>query len=211
MHTPLRENFSLRLIILAVTLLPVHQLHAEVGLEGEWIINYELSDDTDAGVEKAIRDAGGRPSGGNRGSKERYRGGPEDQQLYDHISYDTKLQFDYEEPRFRLVYNDGFERIFYSDGRGRVASASGASSGDRNDYSFASWDGDRLLVESRPLDGGRITETFMLEEGGNRLRVELELQPLSFRVPIYLIRIYDRVNIAPQPQEGSLEGSTGRP
>ena len=81
MHTTMREYFSLRLIVLAVTLLPVPRLYAEVGFEGEWVINYELSDDTDAGAEKDIREAGGRPSGVNPGRTERELGGPWGPQL----------------------------------------------------------------------------------------------------------------------------------
>ena len=183
--------------LFALLCLSAARLGAEPGYTGDWVVNAELSGDTDRQVEKAIREAGGFPSGGKRGGKERYRGGPADQLLYDHISYDQRLRFEYQEPRVRLVYDDGFERSFYADGRGRIASASGTAGGDRSDYSFASWEGERLLVESRPLDGGRISEVYALEEGGTRLRVELELHPLSFRWPIHLIRIYDRVNAAP--------------
>ena len=127
---------------------------------GKWLINEELSDDTDAQVEKAIRAAGGRLPRTAKKGKGRYKGGPPEQAVYDHISYDETLHFDYKAPEFRLVYEEGFERTFYSDNRKRVISASGTISGDNQDYSFASWDNNRLLVESRPRDGGWIIENF---------------------------------------------------
>lgn len=160
--------------------------HAD--LNGIWIINEELSDDTDAQVEKAIKAAGGKIKRNGKKGKERYRGGPQEEELYDRISYDGVLQIQYTAPEFRFIYADGFQRLFYSDGRGRTASATGKSS----DYSFADWEGETLLVESRPRDGGWTNETYALEQDGQQLRVELELKPLSFGASIRIVRIYDR-------------------
>ena len=166
-------------------------LPGQSAFNGLWVVNEELSDDTDEQVEVAIKKAGGRTQ---RGGKGRYKGGPEEQALYDHISYDEVLEFRYTEPEFRLMYAEGFERVFYSDNRRRVISASGTSEHDKQDFSFASWDGDKVLVESRPRDGGWIFETYSLEntEAGEHLRVILELKPSSFADPIYITRIYDR-------------------
>jgi len=159
---------------------------------GRWVINEKLSDDTDRQVETAIIKGGGRIPRGGRQGRERYRGGPVEHLLYDHISYDLMLEFNYTEPEFRLVYDQDFERIFYSDNRRRTVSASGTSADDRQDFSFASWDGDRLLVESRVRDGGWIHETYTLESGGEQLRVVMELRPSSFQQSINLVRIYNR-------------------
>ena len=51
--------------------------------DGDWVVNDGLSDDTDKQVEKAIKKAGGRPDSGGKKGKGRYRGGPEDQELYE--------------------------------------------------------------------------------------------------------------------------------
>lgn len=161
--------------------------------DGTWVLNEKLSDDTDHQVEESIRAAGGRPDSGGKRGKERYRGGPAEQALYDHISYDEMLEFHHNEPEFRLIYEESFERIFYSDDRKRVVSASGTATFDRQDYSFASWDGDRLLVESRPRDGGWINETFEILPQTGQLRVTLQLKPSSFGEPINIVRIYDQV------------------
>ena len=101
--------------------------------------------------------------------------------------------FEQNEPAFRLIYADGFERVFYSDNRKRVVSASGTAAFDKQDFSFASWDGDKLLVESRPRDGGWINETFEILTVSGQLRVTLELKPSSFGEPINIVRIYDRL------------------
>ena len=163
------------------------------GFNEIWVVNEELSDDTDEKVEKAIKKMGGKPT--KKKGKERYRGGPEDQALYDHISYDNILRINYAAPEMRFTYR-AFERVFYTDGRGRTVSASGPQNGERRDYSFASWDGNTLVVESRPLDGGRTLEKYSLQADGKQLRVELHLEPLSFLVPIEIVRVYDRkVNI----------------
>ncbi len=160
---------------------------------GTWKLNEKLSHDTDAQVEVSIRASGGRPDSGGKRGKGRYKGGPPEQALYDHISYDETLLFQQSDPEFRLTYAEGFERMFYSDNRKRVVSASGTAAFDKQDFSFASWDGDKLLVESRPRDGGWINETFELLTATGQLRVTLKLKPSSFGEPIDIIRIYDRL------------------
>jgi hypothetical protein len=188
---------TLTLCLLLAGVLDAQQLTDRGQFNGSWKINEDLSDDTDRQVEIAILKAGGRlPRTGKKG-KGRYKGGPKEQEIYDHISYDEKLEFDYSAPEFRLVYEDGFERTFYSDNRKRVISASGTVAGDNQDFSFASWDENRLLVESRPRDGGWIIETYVLDPKTSQLKISLELKPSSFAEPIFITRVYDR---AAQPE-----------
>jgi len=160
-------------------------------LSGYWVLNADLSDDTDKQVEKAIKAGGGRLPHLDKKGKGRYKGGPADQQMYDHISYDEVLRIQENEPEFRLSYADGYERVFYSDNRSRTVSASSLQSGEREEYSFAYWEGDKLVVESKPLDGGNIMETYSLDPDG-RLRITFQLKPLTFMAPIELVRVYDR-------------------
>ena len=131
------------------------------GFNGTWKINEELSDDTDEQVEFAIREAGGRPPRTAKKGKGRYRGGPPEHALYDHISYDDNLFFNYTPPEFHLRYDSEFERVFHSDNRKRVVSASGSVAGDNQDFSFASWDGNTLIVESRVRDNGWTLERYL--------------------------------------------------
>jgi hypothetical protein len=164
---------------------------------GVWYINEEFSDDTDKQVEEAIKEAGGKIGRTKKKGKGRYKGGPPEQALYDHISYDEILHFDYDPPEFRLRYEEGFERVFHSDNRRRSASARGSAKRERKDFAFASWSGaNKLFVESRPRDGGRTSEVYTLvkssQTGEVLLQAELNLNPLLFSGPIYIKRIYQR-------------------
>ena len=165
----------------------------EVNLDGRWVVNYELSDDTDIQVEKAIKAAGGRIRDTGKKGRGRYKGGPPEQELYDHLSYDEVLVIRRDKPRFLFSYDEGFEREFFSDNRGRSVSASSLQSGERHDYAFAYWDNGKLVVEARPRDGGKTHETYHLDPATGQLNVELELRPLTFLQPVQIRRVYDRM------------------
>jgi hypothetical protein len=162
-------------------------------LSGHWVINDELSDNTDDQVEEAIEAGGGKGSRGffNR-QEDFYRGGPPEHELYDRISYDDVLTIEVDEPELRFTYEGDFQRVFHSDGRRRRASATGFYSEGGTDFSSGLFEGNSLVVEGRPRDGGFTIETYTLESGGNRLRIEMTIQPDSFREPIELVRYFDR-------------------
>ncbi|MEE3171190.1 MAG: hypothetical protein VX276_00100, partial [Pseudomonadota bacterium] len=94
------------------------------GIIGTWLINEELSDDTDDMVGEAIEAGGGRDSRGFFNRKEDfYRGGPPEHELYDRISYDDVLNIKYMEPEFLFGYEDEYSRVFHTDGRRRRTAA----------------------------------------------------------------------------------------
>ncbi len=163
-------------------------------LIGSWRINEELSDDPDERVEAAIIEAGGRVQRKwfGREEKERYRGGPAEQELYDRITYDPILRIDYTEPEFWFGYADGYQRVFHSDGRTRSVAANEHYTSGGDDFSLGEGEGETLVVEARPRDGGFTMETYTLQENNTRLRVELEISPLNFGAAITLVRVYDR-------------------
>lgn len=166
-------------------------------LQGSWVINDELSDNTDDQVEEAIEEAGGKGSRGLFNKREDfYRGGPPEQELYDRISYDDVLTISYDEPEFRFVYADEFERIFHTDGRRRRTTAADFYSGAAADWSFGYFEAESLIVEGQPRDGGFTVETYSLSNDDQRLRIEMLIQPDSFAVPINLVRVFDRVGAA---------------
>jgi hypothetical protein len=163
-------------------------------LEGSWRINEALSDDPDEAVETAIKAAGGKVERQWFGKKEkgRYRGGPAEHELYDRLSYDEELRIALDDPEVWMGYADGFERIFHTDGRSQSVGASQHYENGGQDFSLGEWEGEVLVVEGRPRDGGFTMETYTLEEGGTRLRVDLEIRPLSFGATIRMVRVYDR-------------------
>jgi hypothetical protein len=166
----------------------------EALIVGEWTINEDLSDKTDDQVAEALERSGGRDTRGlfNR-KKDFYRGGPPEQELYDRLSYDMILRIEYSEPEFRFQYADDFTRVFHTDGRRRRTTAKDFYTEGGVDFSFGNWDGASLIVEARPRDGGFTLETYTLENSGNRLRVEMMLEPDSFSAAVELVRVYDRM------------------
>ena len=109
----MRKLFSKIILVVLIIALPVTVFaNGREEIVGAWVINEELSDDTDKQVERAVKDAGGKIRSKKKG-KGRHRGGPEEQELYDRISYDEVLTIQYTEPEFRFIYADEFERVFY--------------------------------------------------------------------------------------------------
>ncbi len=163
---------------------------------GSWVINDELSDNSDDRVEEAIKADGGKIPRRwfSKRAEDFYRGGPVEQELYDRISYDDVLSIEYVDPEFTFTYADDYKRVFHTDGRRRTTTANSFYSGGAADFSFGNWDGATLRVEARPRDGGFTLETYTLEEDGNRLRVEMVIEPDSFRSAINITRVYDRAN-----------------
>lgn len=163
---------------------------------GSWVINEELSDNTDDRVEAAIKAAGGkvRRRWFRKREEDYYRGGPAEQELYDRISYDDVLRIEYDEPEFRFEYADNYVRIFHTDGRRRSSAANDFYSRGAEDFSFGNWEGNSLLVEARPRDDGFTLETYTLQAGGSQLLVKMQIQPNSFGEPIELTRVYDRAD-----------------
>lgn len=162
-------------------------------LAGDWVINDELSDNTDDQVEEAIEEGGGKGGRGLFNNKEDfYRGGPPEQELYDRISYDDVLHIEFEEPEFRFVYADDFRRIFHTDGRRRRTTAADFYSEGGSDWSFGYFENNALIVEGQPRDGGFTVETYTVSDDGQRLTVDMLIQPQSFNVPVKLVRVFDR-------------------
>lgn len=187
--------FALPLLLLLASIVGAQTESFVSDLQGHWVINDELSDNTDDKVEDAIEAGGGR--GGRSLFNRRedfYRGGPPEHELYDRISYDDVLSIAYDAPELKFTYEGGHERVFHTDGRRRRVSANSFYSEGGEDWSSGLFEDNALVVEARPRDGGFTIETYTLEANGTRLRIEMTIQPNSFSVPIELTRIFDRAD-----------------
>jgi hypothetical protein len=122
--------------------------------------------------------------------KERYRGGPAEQELYDRISYDREFTIAFGSDRYVFTYNGEFERPVWLDDRRRSVSLTALDAVE--DFSFAHWENGALLVEARPRDGGYAEERYRLINNGTQLEATLYLQPQSFTVGVEITRIFDR-------------------
>lgn len=168
-----------------------HGQSGDAALNGRWLINEQLSDNTDKQVERALKAAGERVrSSWFDRRKDRYRGGPADQELYDRLSYDPVLTISSIDDGFDFEYADGFSRPVYTDNRSRAVSLTALDSVE--DFSLGHWEDGRFLVEAHPRDGGHASETYTLLANGSRLQVEFIIRPGTFSEDIVLKRVYDR-------------------
>lgn len=160
-------------------------------LAGDWLFNESLSDNTDNRVEAALRAAGQRIERRLFDRREdKYRGGPENQELYDRISYDRELHIDLDGAVYYFTYADQWQRTIYTDNRSRSVSLTGLVNVE--DFSLGHWENGKLLVEAHPRDGGVARETYTLIENDARLQVEFYIKPRTFPEAIELTRVYDR-------------------
>ena len=186
----IRQSLYVTLLGLATLTLPA--IAQDSALLGQWVINEALSENTDDKVEQALEASGIRTSKGRfSNDNEFYRGGPVEQELYDYISYEKTLEISRQEAQYTFVYGD-FVRPVYLDNRSQRVSLSRID--EVEEFSFADWNNDTLLVEARPRDGGFTEERYQLSEDGLQLSVELYIHPSGFREAIELTRIYDRVS-----------------
>ena len=193
MPTSIRFRYLRAVAIMFIMAALAHRLNAQehADLGGKWVFNAELSDNTDKKVEAALKAAGEKI---NRKlfdrRQDRYRGGPAEQELYDRMSYDRELTIAMDGDTFIFTYADNFVRPVYTDNRSRSVSLAGLD--ELEDFSFAHWEGERLMVEARPRDGGCADETYSLINNGTQLQMEFYIQPKGFDVPIELKRVFDR-------------------
>lgn len=198
--TSVLASLELPLLVTALLIMPLataqesSQIDVKTGLIGHWVINEELSENTDDKVEAAIKEAGGRVQrrGWFSNKEDIYRGGPAEQELYDRISYDDILTIEYNEPEYVFEYADQFKRVFHTDGRRRTTGVNAFFEEGGQDFSIANFDDNSLVVEARPRDGGYAMEIYTLLGDGNQLRVVMTIEPASFGASISLVRIYDK-------------------
>ena len=193
-----RKAFCPFLVLASLCMSGLAQTQERQGFAGNWVVNSDLSDNTDKQVELALRAMGQKIDRCFfRCAEDRYRGGPVEQELYDHISYDKTLRIELGEPEYVFTYDDGYRRPVYTDDRSQSVSLTGLD--EVEDFSMAHWESNRLVVEARPRDGGFANETYTLTDAGTRLRVEMYILPGSFTKPVEIVRVYDR-------QAGSTSG-----
>ena len=180
-------------MLLLATLLAVSPLHAQAdpALVGQWRINTKLSDDTDDQVEKGLKASGEKVehSWFDR-RKDKYRGGPAEQELYDRLSYDPVLTITRQDSSYQFEYADNFLTTIYTDNRNHSVSLNALD--EAEDFQLGIWENGHFQVEMHPRDGGYVNATYSLVEGGKRLQASFVIKPGSFMGEIKLKRIYDR-------------------
>jgi hypothetical protein len=90
----------------------------------------------------------------------------------------------------------GHTRTFYPDGKKHhETNADGKKTSIK-----AEWDGDSLIVESKPGHSGKLTETYALSPDGQQLYVVSRFEDSSLAGPLSIRRVYDLAK-APAPAQ----------
>ena len=189
-----KRSINISVLCLAIMFSFTTTAQESINITGHWTFNEKLSDNTDHQVEIALKAAGQKVKKRWWFSKEKdiYRGGPAEQELYDHISYDSTLNIEFSDSEFKFTYDTNFVRPVYTDNRRRSVSLNRLE--ELEDFSFAHWQDNTLLVEARPRDGGFTNESYTLLNNGTQLKVSAFILPQSFQEPIEIVRIYDRAD-----------------
>ena len=188
----LRSSSALAFLLL-FALLPGTSLHAQdSAMLARWRINESQSDNTDSKVEKALRKAGEKiKSSWFDRRKDKYRGGPADQELYDRFSYDTVLTITRESSGYVFEFADNYKARVYTDNRSHSVSLNALESSE--DFLEGRWEGQLLKVDMHPRDGGYAYATYEVKENGKKLYATYLIKPGSFTEEFELERVYDRV------------------
>lgn len=186
----------------ALVTLAAFAVHAEPpDLTGRWLLNAKESEDPRKMMRKATppRDRFERDEDGGRG-RSRALPLPDAARPFTEPWFsDSPLQISAEGPRMSIDYADGTRRTFYTDGRSRIVSAREAP--DPTGYSSGYWDGDALVVQTQPRDGGRIVERFELSADRQHLRVKMQARPIYAPFSFEVERVYDSEAAAAAAQQ----------
>lgn len=179
---------------------------ADPALVGHWRVNEKLSDDTDDAVEKALKASGGKLLEHKwfDSRKDKYRGGPAEQELYDRLSYDPVLTITERADSYVFEYADHYQSVVYTDNRSHAVSLNALEASE--DFLMGHWEAGKFQVEMHPRDGGYVNATYMLIDAGKketgqkdvgnkvankRLQALFVIKPGTFTEEIKLERVYD--------------------
>jgi hypothetical protein len=96
-----------------------------------------------------------------------------------------------------IVYDGLLPRYVRPNPGGRVFSASGDELvADTIGYTLAYWDGDDLMLETDPPDGGKYIERLRLSDGGKRIEYRVKVRSRVLEEPVEMVREFVRAGEA---------------
>lgn len=98
------------------------------------------------------------------------------------------VRIEHEEPAITLIYADGRRREIYTDERDLDASVQTTAARRAQKLAFASWEQDRLVIETHSNAGITVLERYALDRETRRLNVELAID--TPRLPDVLVLNY---------------------
>ena len=149
---------------------------------GTWRLNRELSDKPQEKLKEAA---------GKRGALGRIMRGRAQDKLQDRLKniegFGESLKIAHNDPEFQVTGNNDFSRRIFTDGRKvNVTTQKGESV-----ETTAQWRGSQLVVVTQRANGGKLTQTYSLEEGGERMFVLIQIAGQRLDRPIEMRFVYD--------------------
>jgi len=96
-----------------------------------------------------------------------------------------------------IIYDGLLPRYVLPNPDGRVFSASGDELvADSIGYTLAYWDGDDLMLETDPPDGGKYIERLRLSDGGTRIEYRIKVRSRVLEEPVEMVREFVRAGAA---------------
>jgi hypothetical protein len=150
---------------------------------GTWRLNRELSDKPEEKFKEAIGKRGGlgRIIGGRAA-----RGKMQDR-MKNLEGFGEVLKITHNDPEFQVAGNSDRSRQIFTDGRKiNVTTQNGESI-----ETTARWQGSRLVVVTQRANGGKLTQTYSLGEGGPQMIVLIQIASQRLDRPIEMRFVYD--------------------
>jgi hypothetical protein len=147
---------------------------------GTWRLNRELSDKPQEKLKEAVGQQGGM-----RG---RIMGGRMAQgRMKDRAAMAEVLKITHNDPELQVSGNNNRSVQLFTDGRKLNTTTPRGESAETT----ARWQGAQLVVVSQTAKGGKLTQTYSLEQGGAQMIVLMKISDQRLGQPIELRFIYD--------------------
>ncbi|HEY6401135.1 MAG TPA: hypothetical protein VI479_06985 [Blastocatellia bacterium] len=97
------------------------------------------------------------------------------------------LKITHSDPEFQVAGNNDFSRTIVTDGRKVSATTPKGESIETT----ARWQGSQLVVVTQRANGGKLTQTYSLGEGGEQMTVLIQIASQRLDRPIEMRFVYD--------------------
>src|SRR5262245_42419515 len=147
---------------------------------GTWRLNRELSDKPQEKVKEAVGKRGGALG--------RMIGGRAAQDRMKNIEALAEvLRIVHNDPEFQVTGNNNVSRRLFTDGR-KVSAAT--PKGDSFETT-ASWQGSQIMVVTQRANGGKLVQTYTLDQGAGHMIISTQITGQRLDRPIELRFVYE--------------------
>lgn len=155
-------------------------MNGQPNFTGTWRLNRELSDNPQEKLKEAIGKRGGalgRMMGG-RAAQDRMKNIEGMAEVFKIVHNDPEIQ---------VTGNNNVTRRLFTDGRKVSVTAPNGESVEIT----ARWQGSQLVVETQRANGGKLTQTYSLDQDGGQMVVLMQIADQRLGRPIELRFVYD--------------------